>query len=95
MFTNRANQENAIYEQQTAAAAKSLNQGYKGLAPKTPGNDASKTPFKIQRNDENMLAAQGKAGGKDIKGTRAQAFVTPASMLQICHWIRCLLEQYC
>ncbi|KAK3718918.1 hypothetical protein LTR37_004834 [Vermiconidia calcicola] len=88
MFAARANQENAIYEQQTAAAAKPLNQGVKGLAPKTPGNKAPKTPFKVSRNDENATFGVGKTGGKgkqdglfeEGKGGRLDkaAFVTPA-----------------
>ena len=90
MFAARANQENAIYEQQTAAAAKPLNQGVKGLAPKTPGNKAPKTPFKVSRNDENATFGVGKTGGKgkqdglfeEGKGGRLDkaAFVTPAGL---------------
>ena len=64
MFAARANQENAIHEQQTAAAAKPLNQGVKGLAPKTPANKAPKTPFKVALNDENAALGDGKTGGK-------------------------------
>lgn len=88
MFASRANQENAIYEQQTAAAAKPLNQGVKGLAPKTPGNKAPKTPFKVPLNDENAktggkgkqkgLFGDGKAGKADMS-----AFVTPAGMIKL------------
>ncbi len=80
MFAARANQENAIYEQQTAAAAKPLNQGVKGLAPKTPG----KTPFKVALNDENARLGLGKTGGKGKDGlfgdgkVDRSAFVTPA-----------------
>ena len=78
MFASRLNQENALHEQQTAAAAKPLNQGVKGLAPKTPG-------IKPSRNDENVTFGQGKTGGKgkqgglfgDGKGDKS-AFVTPA-----------------
>lgn len=87
MFSIRANQENAIYEQQTAAASKPANQRLKGLAPKTPGNKAPKTPFK---NDENIRLDFGKTSGKgrqdgqadDGKGGKAQrdAFQTPAGM---------------
>lgn len=93
MFAARANQENAVYEQQTAAAAKPLNQGVKGLAPKTPGNKAAKTPFKIPLNDENGGLGGGKTGGKgkqqglfgDGKGGKldASAFVTPAGELAL------------
>lgn len=78
MFASRANQENAIYNQQTAAAAKPLNQGVKGLAPKTPGG-------KAPRNDENAIFGAGKTGGKGVlleggKGGKLDksAFVTPA-----------------
>lgn len=78
MFAARTNQENAIYEQQTAAAAKPLNQGIKGLAPKTPGNQLPKTPFRGGKNDENRTLNFGKTGGKDGKADR-NAFVTPAS----------------
>ncbi|WPH03068.1 Hypothetical protein R9X50_00594200 [Acrodontium crateriforme] len=84
MFASRNHNENAIYEQQTAAAAKPLNQGLKGLAPKTPGAKAPKTPFKISRNDENATFGPGKTGGKgkqgDEKTNKAErnAFVTPA-----------------
>lgn len=87
MFAARANQENAIYEQQTAAAAKPLNQGVKGLAPKTPGNKAPKTPFKVPLNDENVTFGPGKTGGKgkqdglfgEAKANKVDrsAFVTP------------------
>ncbi|KAK3677514.1 hypothetical protein LTR78_002364 [Recurvomyces mirabilis] len=87
MFATRNHDENAIHQQQTAAASKPLNQGIKGLAPKTPGNRAPKTPFKAAKNDEN--AAFGKTGGKgkdgglfgDIKTVKADkstTFVTPA-----------------
>ncbi len=86
MFAARVNQENAIYTQQTAAAAKPLNQGVKGLAPKTPGNKAPKTPFNRQHNDENAAKTGGKGkqdglfgegkGGKVDKS----AFLTPAGM---------------
>ncbi|SMR57534.1 unnamed protein product [Zymoseptoria tritici ST99CH_3D1] len=78
MFAARTNQENAIYEQQTAAAAKPLNQGIKGLAPKTPGNQLPKTPFRGGKNDENRTLNFGKTGGKDGKADR-NAFVTPAN----------------
>lgn len=64
MFAARVNQENAIHEQQIAAAAKPLNQGVKGLAPKTPGNNNAKTPFKVPLNDENVTFGLGKTGGK-------------------------------
>jgi len=94
---NTSHNENAIYEQQTAAAAKPLNQGVKGLAPKTPGHrTAPKTPFKGPQNDENAAFRGAKTGGKgkqeegsrDGKGGKIEktAFVTPAGML--CHHLR-------
>ncbi|KAK4898823.1 hypothetical protein LTR27_003554 [Elasticomyces elasticus] len=87
MFATRSHNENAIYEQQTAAVGKPLNQGVKGLAPKTPGNKAPKTPFKV--NDENAAFGNGKTGGKAKEGglfggqgkggkVDQSAFVTPA-----------------
>ncbi|GAB1741503.1 hypothetical protein NU219Hw_g6732t1 [Hortaea werneckii] len=78
MFATRNHNENAIYEQQTAAAAKPLNQGVKGLQPKTPG--ANKTPFSKKHNDENASFGAGKTGGKGGDGGKADmsAFVTPA-----------------
>ncbi|KAK4546231.1 hypothetical protein LTR36_002368 [Oleoguttula mirabilis] len=88
MFATRGHNENAIYDQQTAAAAKPLNQGVKGLAPKTPGNKAPKTPFKVPLNDENAAFGNGKTGGKGKDGglfgkseggkAERSAFVTPA-----------------
>ncbi|KAK1030286.1 hypothetical protein LTS16_019041, partial [Friedmanniomyces endolithicus] len=88
MFATRNHNENAIYEQQTAAAAKPLNQGVKGLAPKTPGYKAPKTPFKGPSNDENAAFGNGKTGGKAKDGglfgqgkggkVDQSAFVTPA-----------------
>ena len=93
MFASRANNENAIYEQQTAAAAKPLNQGVKGLAPKTPANKAPKTPFKVPLNDENVPLGGAKTEGKakqdglfgDGKSSKLdqKAFVTPAGMFEI------------
>jgi len=55
-------QENLAHGHQNGAASKPLNQGTKQLAPKTPGNKASKTPFKLPLNDEN--APPGFGGGK-------------------------------
>ena len=87
MFASRTNQENAVYQQQQATAAK--NQGVNNLAPKTPGYKAPKTPFKIPLNDENATFGAGKTGGKgkdglfgDGKGGKVDpsAFVTPAGM---------------
>lgn len=68
MFAARANQENAVHEQQTA---KSLTAGGKGLL-------APKTPFGKARNNENAAQAQAKTAGG--KAGRADVFVTPASM---------------
>lgn len=88
MFAARTNQENAVYQQQQATAAK--NHGVNGLAPKTPGYKAPKTPFKVALNDENVTFGAGKTGGKgkdglfgDGKGGKVDpsAFVTPAGML--------------
>ncbi|KAL8713563.1 MAG: hypothetical protein Q9220_002425 [cf. Caloplaca sp. 1 TL-2023] len=59
-------QENLVHGHQAAAAAKPLNQGIKQLAPKTPGNKATKTPFKLPLNDEN--GANMFVGGKKIIG---------------------------
>lgn len=75
MFATRNDIENAIYEQQTAAAAKPLNQGVKGLAPRTPG----KTPFKGKGSDENAFFVPAKTGGK-VKAGKGDlsAFITPA-----------------
>ncbi|KAF2480766.1 hypothetical protein BDY17DRAFT_234140, partial [Neohortaea acidophila] len=64
MFAARANQENTIYERQTAAAAKPLNQGIKGLAPKTPANKPARTLFKGPLNDENVAFGVPKTAGK-------------------------------
>ncbi|KXT13133.1 hypothetical protein AC579_5622 [Pseudocercospora musae] len=71
MFAARLRDENAIHDQQTAAASKPLNAGVKGLAPKTP----AKTPFKSNKNDENATHLGGKTGGKLDRS----AFVTPAN----------------
>jgi hypothetical protein len=77
MFAARTNQENAVYQQQQATAAK------------TPGYKAPKTPFKANLNDENLTFGAGKTGGKgkdglfgDVKGGKvdSSAFVTPAGM---------------
>ena len=78
MFATRNNNENAVYEQQTAQQAK--NAGVKGLAPKTPANKAPKTPFKLPLNDENAAKTGGKGLFGDGKGGKAEksAFVTPA-----------------
>lgn len=94
MFATRTNQENAVYQQQQATAAK--NQGVNNLAPKTPGYKAPKTPFKVNLNDGNVTFGAGKTGGKskdglfgDGKGGKVDpsAFVTPAGMS-----LRCLKQ---
>jgi hypothetical protein len=46
-------QENLVHAHQTTAARKPLNRSVRGLQPKTPGNEASKTPFRVALNDEN------------------------------------------
>ncbi|KAM0721665.1 hypothetical protein Q7P37_002590 [Cladosporium fusiforme] len=85
MFATRTNQENAVYQQQQATAAK--NNGVNSLAPKTPGYKAPKTPFKVTLNDENVTVGAGKTGGKGQNGlfgdgksgkVDPSAFVTPA-----------------
>jgi len=90
MLAARADQENAVHAHQTAAAAKPLNQGIRGLAAKTPGNRVPKTPFKVQLNDENTAFQAGKTNGKgQEKGLTLKkggqldksAFVTPAGEL--------------
>jgi hypothetical protein len=71
-------QENLINAHQQAAASKPLNQGVKGLAPKTPGNgnkgglNGRMTVRGRGQGDENMLGGGGKTG-KTTKAT----FVTP------------------
>ena len=55
-------QENLAHGHQTTAASKPLNQSTRQLAPKTPGNKAPKTPFKLPLNDEN--GPTGFGGGK-------------------------------
>ncbi|TKA27727.1 hypothetical protein B0A50_04828 [Salinomyces thailandicus] len=80
MFAARSNNENAIYDHQTTAAARPLNQGIKALQPKTPGTKQQpKTPFAKRGNDEN--AATGRAGktGKDGGKQATSAFITPAA----------------
>jgi hypothetical protein len=90
MLAARIDQENLVHEQQTAAAAKPLNQGLRGLTAKTPGNKAPKTPFKVPLNDENAQFNAGKSvlktNGKGLDNTigkkgpvfNKNAFVTPA-----------------
>ncbi|KAF2725469.1 hypothetical protein K431DRAFT_342914 [Polychaeton citri CBS 116435] len=73
MFTTRANQENDVYQQQRVAASKPLNQGVHGLAPKTPGNKAPKTPFRVPLKGENAVQKTGKADKSKL-----EIFATPA-----------------
>lgn len=87
--------ENRVHSQQTAAAAKPLNQGVKGFGARTPGNKAPKTPFKVPLNDENLVAKGAKSvfkpnakgnenvlqSSKKIGGLGKDAFVTPAGRL--------------
>lgn len=69
-------QENLVHGHLQAAAAKPLNQGIKGLPPKTPGAKAPKTPFKVALNDENAIEKAGKTGKKGAINN--DAFITPA-----------------
>ncbi|EME39198.1 hypothetical protein DOTSEDRAFT_66253 [Dothistroma septosporum NZE10] len=78
MFATRSHDENAIHQRQQAAAAKPLNQGVKGLAPKTPAGKPPKTPFGKTRNDENVQRTVGKGGGKNGQLER-NVFITPAN----------------
>lgn len=65
-------QENLVHSHQTAAVAKSLNQGVRSLQPKTPGNIAPKTPFRVPLNDENNPLAFGGLGKQTVAGPRFQ-----------------------
>lgn len=90
-------QENLVHAHQAAAAAKPANQTTRPLAPKTPGNNVLKTPFKIPLNDENRTVLGKKTGlnynGKGnenltVMGKKAgiadkNAFITPGRSL---HW---------
>ena len=90
MLATRVDQENFVHDQQTAAAAKPLNHGLRGLPTRTPGNKAPKTPFKVPLNDENAQIHGGKSvlktnvKGLDKTGGKARpvfdktAFITPA-----------------
>jgi hypothetical protein len=66
-------QENLVHGLQQVAASKPLNQGTRGLQPKTPGNKYPKTPLKIPLNDENVPMS---FGGKSAKGKGAENLVT-------------------
>ncbi|KAL5340545.1 hypothetical protein BJX70DRAFT_361314 [Aspergillus crustosus] len=77
-------QENLVHAHQTVAASKPLNQSVKQFQPKTPGNRAPKTPFKVPLKDENDPLAIGKSTvktfGKQIENARPSvkdAFATP------------------
>jgi len=81
MFATR-DQENLIHGHQTTAAAKPLNQGVRGIAPKTPGpNGTSRVNFgnnqhttrKPFKDDENTIFN----GGKKGNNTDKQTFITP------------------
>jgi len=87
MFAVR-DQENLVHGQQQAAASKPLNQGTRGLQPKTPGNKYPKTPLRIPLNDENAPGGFGKSikgkgienlqtGGKKGATFDKNAFITP------------------
>jgi len=82
MLSTRADQENFLHEQQTAAASKPLNQALRGFTAKTPGNKAPKTPYKVPLNDENTQFFGGKSvlktNGKATTKFDKSAFVTPA-----------------
>ena len=90
-------QENLIHNQQAAAASKPLNHGLRQPLPKSPGNKTQKTPFKMQRHDENDVAGFGgksvvranglahdniATGGKKGVALDRNAFVTPIGMYQ-------------
>lgn len=88
MFVSR-DQENLVHGHQQLAASKPLNNGIKGLQPKTPGNKYPKTPLKIPLNDLNAaggLIGKGKGlenlvtGGKKATFDKS-AFVTPVGGL--------------
>ena len=87
-------QENLIHRNQTTATGKALNQGLRGLQPKTPGNRAPKTPFQGRDNDENRprafngqkSALEGLAKGDEntLQATKEpklkdNAFITPVA----------------
>src|SRR4051812_37217675 len=88
-------QENFVHLQQTAAAAKPLNQGLKAFGSKTPAGKAPKTPFKIPLNDENAPLQGGKSvlrtnakGNENLLNTVKRgpefdksAFITPAGQI--------------
>ena len=96
-------QENVTHSHLVTAAAKPLNQGRRCLQPKTPGGRASKTPFRLVPNNENLLIGfSGQKAGvknigiagenvpqtpKDLKQDR-NAFITPQS-IYVSGWQAC------
>lgn len=78
-------QENFVHNQRTAAAAKPLNQGIKGLAPKTPGNNGFKSIVNAHKTIRN-----GKGGDENaapaVKTAKAvkTSFVTPTGSPVYC-----------
>lgn len=94
-------QENLVYAHQTNAAGKPLNQSIRGLQSKTPGRQATKTPFKKSGNDENNPwnfegpKANSKAVGKGVEHEpqdkrqngklNNNAFVTPMGEWRFLH----------
>jgi hypothetical protein len=66
-------QENLVHGHQQVAASKPLNQGARGLQPKTPGNRFPKTPLKVPLQDENAL---GGFGGRSVKGKGLENLAT-------------------
>ena len=71
-------QENLVHAHQQAAVAKPLNQGVRGLAPKTPGNNGKNgfngrmTGRNGGRDDENAFV-----GGLKTGKTQKATFITP------------------
>jgi len=79
-------QENLAHAHQQVAAAKPLNQGVRGLAPKTPGNNANRNGVNGRtgranrgQDDENMFLGGGKTGK-----TGKPTFITPLGMSPTC-----------
>ena len=87
-------QENLVHAHQAAGAAKPLNQGTRHAPPKTPGNKAPKTPYKLPLNDENAkggltagrkgLKTMGKGNENAVTGNKGglgvpNAFTTPVA----------------
>jgi len=79
-------QENLTHTYQQAAAAKPLNQGIRGLAPKTPGNNGTRNGLNGRtgrgnrgQDDENMFLLGPKTGK-----TGKPSFVTPSGRFDAC-----------